>query len=190
MNNQQVKQDQSQTQYASNFNEMNEPSIVKLRLSTDLDIYKFECFLRGKEVREVTDPDDVSKTQLVTFDKGEPLANDHGVNQIISLFSKVANPNVVQGNFWEETQYYNYVYMVEVNVLCDLVNKAPHWGIRTNDVKVIHDMFLLYIVPYMTRAYKNLERESLTGGMRPVGHIEGGNTQVQGSTGRKGWFGS
>ena len=174
-----VRQDNKQMRYTSNFDELNTPDIIELRLSTERDIARFESFLRGEELIRIADPEDASKTIIQAIDRGEALANNHGVNQIISLFSKIANPNVVQANFSERRDYDSYIFEVDTGFLADLIIKAPEWDIKTNNIGVIHDMFIFYVIPYMSRAFQNKEREHLSGGMRPAEFVSGDSRQGQ-----------
>lgn len=133
------------------------PSFVESRINTAPLLESIELYLKGKQKQTVQLENGMVVTQLVQV--GRPLANEIGINNILSSIQMRINTHTVQGNFDNE-RYEDYKYHTRREIASDLVRNSPDWGVRDGDLlKIINDIMGL-LIPFMTRLLQNKERES------------------------------
>lgn len=145
-------------------------SALQIRLDTDAVLVKIEDFLRGS--RKVVEKD-MESGQMVYKDVsfGKPLANEMGIQKIISFLHMVINPQTVQGNI-EDEDARQIAKDVKIDLAYELMKNSEGWGILKEDRRYINRTIEKMCFLFLTRPIDNLERESF--GMKTV---EQSNTQ-------------
>lgn len=129
--------------------------ILQIRLNTQTLIDDVELFLRGYRPVATGDPENpVSVTKI-----GEPLANNMGVQGILSFMIMAVNTHTVQGNYTEE-RYVDTIVWIRKELAYILTLNTEKWGISTYNRVLICDSLMNLIKPFLSRLIANKERES------------------------------
>lgn len=168
-NKQQSDQNQQTDSFQYDYENYRDPSALQLRLSCQDSYDRFQLYLRGKTVKEVSDPESPTKTVRRVIKTGEPLCNEDGVREIMGMFEGVVNTNNVQGN-WKEGAYYDYLQRLHRRFALALSVNGKKWACREHRKSII-SKFILQVIPFLTRPIDNLERDSYEN----IKHIESSN---------------
>ena len=122
-----------------------------------------ELFLRGK--RLMVEQDQTTGelvTRSVTI--GDPLANDMGIQGVLSWVSLIINPHVVQGNY-DMDRYVNHCCDIRKEFAYILTLNTVKWNINPYNRVLICDGIMNLIKPFISRLIANKERESYSNTM-------------------------
>lgn len=172
----------STTQNNKGFNTMN---VLSIRLETSQLIENIEMFLRGSLI--IIKQDEHGKITSQKVNRGEPKANDKGIQSILNWIQLILNPQVVQGNFAVDgpshsTMYEEYIYHVRIDLTFMILINSYNWEISDEDIEMMVDSIMNAIEPFMTRLIDNKERESYS---ETIKHVESNNTKDSQSGGFK-----
>ena len=92
---------------------------------------------------------------------GEPLANNVGVQKIMTFLSAIISPSVVSGNFKEE-YYHGYIADFEDTFSKMLIKNRIEWDMKISDCSSIYEPILFLVIPFMSRLINDGERKSMT----------------------------
>jgi len=138
---------------------------LEIRLQTSEILKKIELYLRGKRQVEKYDG---KTTQIEDLVYGEPMANELGIQSIMSFVELLINPHAVQGNFTKEAHYHMYVSEVHEGLIQNIMINRDKWNIEINQIGCVVDAIMNFVQPFYTRLINNKERESYTDTMRSV----------------------
>ena len=139
---------------------------LDIRLQTQELLRKIELFLRGK--RQVERHNDSGQTIIEDLVYGKPMANEIGVQALMSQLETKINPHTVQGNFPKESYYHNFIQELNESLVTNIIINRKEWGIAINMVNYIVDTIIEMSQPFFTRLLFNKERESYTDTIRSV----------------------
>jgi hypothetical protein len=135
----------------------NSASIVDKRLNTETLLFEMYKFLSGVSMEY--EADDRGNIKKVMKQFGTAVANQVGIQKIMSHLNSIINSSGVQGNF-DRMQYDLYVKHAHRRLAKLLVVHSTEWGINTANVGDICGVFSNLIRAFMTRPIDNKERES------------------------------
>ena len=146
---------------------------LQIRLETSQIIENVEMFLRGAII-VVKQDDETGKISTQRADRGQPKANDLGIQSLLNWLQLILNPQVVQGNFpvdspSHSSMYEDYVYNVRIDLSSMIITNCYNWGIIDEDIEMLIDSIMNVVEPFMTRLIDNKERESY---VDTIKHIE------------------
>ena len=136
---------------------MNDSNMAVLRLDTNPLLTQIEAHLRS--AKPVYRADEYGNTEVQYQTVGEALANDFGINIIMSICRMHINSQVVQGNFNKDEFWESTAEFIE-NFAQSVITNRHNWGIKINNVKTIIDNVSMVIEKFASRTVNNLERES------------------------------
>lgn len=156
--NNQPQQQQDNSNISSNMGNT-DFSALQLRLDTQNLHGKIYNFLRGTTSLERYD----AQSGVIFMEeviKGKPLANDEGIQNILSCVIAIANNHTVQGNT-TIAQLNDFMHFFELQLGVEFMKNCDSWGIerrnRTHIFYTISNMFYLFL----TRTLDNEERKTL-----------------------------
>lgn len=153
----------SETSYNTSTGQDGQMSALRTRLDTRPLVEDLEMYLSGTIITIVqTDAGYVQKRKQLS----KPKANSAGIHGILSYVGNVLNPQVVQGNFDDKEEMKQYIFLYEENLSILLMTNLDNWKIDEHDFMGIVDTIINAIHPFITRLYKNKERESYALTMR------------------------
>lgn len=142
--------------YQTNAAQLENPTLVSLRLDMERTINKVEDFLSAKRVKyKIVDNEVIEEVERI----GQPLANEQGINQILNIIFMRINTHVVQGNF-TENHYYDFIERARKEIAEQVVINAHDWEIKDNHLNLVIDTITSFIEPFMSRLINNEERKS------------------------------
>lgn len=171
---------QNQDRYQIYNDDYRTPSALELRLSTREICERFELFLRGKIIKERSDPENPSKVITEIIKTGEPLGNDEGIRNIVGIFEGIVNTANVQGNY-KVSDYYRYMTSIHQKLAYAFTVNGHKWKIEKHRQTIL-DKFILQISLFLTRPIDNKEREGYTN----IKHLE--NNTINNQAARNGLF--
>jgi len=163
--------------FSSTSEQFNNPSAIDIRLNASKEIlYELERNLRGADLVYRTDEN--GNTTQVVNQFGKPIANNEGIQKIMSILRAIINPGTVQGNF-KEDYFQSHIAFLERD-LCDtlLINQYV-WEMEIKDIHSFHFTAINLIIPFFSRLINNEERKS----MSITTHTQESNTVQNGSQG-------
>lgn len=111
-----------------------------------------------ERIRIVKNDNITYKNKPVPLAEGiEPLANDLGISQIMSLCRTFLSAPLVQGNF-DKDGYHNQMLSLSVKINRAVFSNRINWGIKVQDVSLILTILEESISIFLTRTINNLER--------------------------------
>lgn len=157
---------------------------LQIRLQTNELIENIEMFLRG--TMTITEQDESGNIFTRQILKGQPKANDLGIQSLLNWIQLILNTQVVQGNFPSESKgrsdmYTMYIYNVRMDLAHTIILNCYNWEIEDDDITMIIDSILNAVEPFMTRLIDNKERESYDATVKHVEH----STLKEGQSGFK-----
>lgn len=138
---------------------------LEIRLQTADILNKIELYLRGKRQKESYED---GKTIIEDIVYGAPMANELGIQSIMSFLELLLNPHTVQGNFKTESHFNGYIQEVHEGLIQNIIINRDKWDITINQVSCIVDGIMNFVQPFYTRLLDNKERESYTDTLRSV----------------------
>lgn len=136
---------------------------IKLRLDTQKLHQDFLNFLQG--TRTIIEYDEETQTYTETTQAiGEPLANEEGVQALLSFVISIVNPHTIQGNT-DKPDYHKILHGMELGLAARLTLNYEAWGIETANRDQIIDTIMYMIQLILSRTIGNLERESYSVGI-------------------------
>lgn len=139
----------------------NQPQVdsnaLLIRLDTQRLMDDIELFLRGK--RYVVTEGATGEIKQEILEVGDALANDCGIQGILSFVGMVVNPHTVQGNY-EREQYYEEIARVRRGLAYIMTLNTNKWGITNYNRILIQTSIMNLVKPFMSRLIANKERES------------------------------
>lgn len=148
---------EGQTSYASNNFGYNTDSILRIRLDTQQVIQQIEYFLKGKITRVTFDEQQQPIEKEIKI--GTELANEQGIQAILSFATSVINPQVVQGNYEWDT-WREEISWCREQLAKDVFVNHDDWGIDPKNINLICNTVMNSIKPFLTRLVNNEERKS------------------------------
>jgi len=146
--------------YTTNNSEYTNASAIDIRLKTDYLLTQIEKQLRGSSQIVVYD-EETGKQSIEKHDFGKPLANNEGVQEIMSFISGIVSPSSVSGNF-KEDYFHDYIQDFE-NTFCKmLVKNRLRWEMTISGLTSVYNSILFLIIPFMSRLINDGERKSLS----------------------------
>lgn len=132
---------------------------MSMRLDTRPFIKDFENFLRNKRTILVQDKNGQVSENEVTL--GPPLATEVGIAGLSNMLQMRFNQHLAQGNFKTDFSYRDWISSVRENISIAVIDKAPDWGVRDSDVRMIIDNMMDPVEIFATRPIDDKEREHL-----------------------------
>jgi len=145
--------------FSSNSAEYNNATAIEIRLKTDHLLSQIEKQLRGASQILVYGEDGQAEIQQNKF--GKPLANDEGVQKIMTFVSAIVSPSVVSGNF-KEDYFHDYINDFELTFSKMLVKNRHRWEMQINDIDAIYNTILFLVIPFISRLINDGERKSMS----------------------------
>lgn len=149
----------------------NDFNALRIRLDTEELLNRIEFFLRGKrqQVLQTKTGDLVSQE----VGSGTALANEEGVQAIMSWVSMIINPQTVQGNFPADRHGYSItyeqsIYNFRLNFGTDIVLNMPGWDIKEENAEGIIDRVCQVVEIFLSRCIDNEERKSYSETMKSI----------------------
>ena len=132
-------------------------NLASLRLDTNPLLTQVEAHLRS--AKPFAAQDEYGNLQIKYETVGEPLANELGINVIMSICRMHINSQTVQGNFkndefWEASADFLESFSESI------VTNRHIWGIKVSNCKTIIDNVSSVVEKFHSRTIGNLERES------------------------------
>ena len=163
MEQQQEYQQQSQANLIQTRKNENDFNTMRMRLDTHPLLDQIELFLRGARYTMKQDAAGTITTQKVKL--GEQLANEKGIQEIMSWCSSVINTHVVQGNFPVDKHGYSRtyekaIYDFRLAFADDLVLNIYDWGITDEQATGIIDKICFLTNSFLSRCIGDKERLS------------------------------
>ena len=90
---------------------------------------------------------------------GQALANEEGIQNILSFVVSVCNSHTVQGNT-EKNELYTLLYTVNIQLAQQLTMNANKWGIDKKNRRHIINSIVHLLHLFLSRTIDNKERES------------------------------
>ena len=134
-------------------------SAIEIRLKTDHLLAQIEKQLRGANHIMVDKGDGTFSIEKQLF--GRPLANEEGIQKIITFISTIISPAVVSGNF-KEDYYHDYIEDFENTFSRMLIKNVHRWGMKINDCESIYNSILFLVIPFISRTINDGERKSMS----------------------------
>lgn len=136
-------------------------SIAEIRLKTDVLLKEIAASLRGKriEVEQVFDGEKIFFKEK-TYDIGEPLMNNKGIQNVLMFLQSIVNPATVQGYIENHRRLDVFLQNVHYNLNWNLMNNYYKWEIIDYDMVI--DTIMAQLELFVSRTVDNLERESYT----------------------------
>lgn len=159
----------------------NSNSALQIRLNTEILLDRYELFLKGKLQQVRLDAEGRQVVQSITV--GEELANDAGVQGILSHVSSLINAQCVQGNMTRQ-QYDAFIFEVHVDICTIVMENLQRWGVHPRHYNHIIDQFMHMIIPFFTRLIDDGERGSFQNTLRTNENVHSGDNITM----RPGWF--
>lgn len=153
-----MDEEQQQQFQTSNFQQLSDPTFIKLKLDTSELLQRVEAFLSAKKVFLYRGED--GELYEESKNVGEPYANEEGVAAIMSMLDMRANNHSVQGNM-DRIEFYDFLADTRKELTRDIVLNCYKWQINDTKLNVIIDTLLGFMRAFMSRTIDNKERESL-----------------------------
>jgi len=150
-------------------------SAIEMRLDTKPLLAQIEKQLRGSSQIAVYDED--GRVKFETHEFGKPLANQIGIQKIMTFISSIVSSSVVSGNF-KEDYYHEYIQDFEETFNRMLIKGRIRWGMKIDDCDSVYNTVLFLVIPFISRLINDGERKS----MSVSTHTQETNT-VQGNQG-------
>jgi hypothetical protein len=132
-------------------------SVLQIRLNTQPILDQIHTYLSGSyKVLAVNKKGEPFEKEMKT---GEPIANQVGIQRIMSYLQSVFNPQVVQANFDRE-MYENYLSNHRRILAVDIMINLRRYGMKAKDVNGLMNLIYSLKEPFLTRPLANKERES------------------------------
>lgn len=140
-------------------------------------------------IRYILDPDPllqrlVLKLSRIRFNKetksfvrvGDPLCNDEGINNLLSLLDVSSDKGVVLSNFQQE-DIYRKMRRIGFTIVTEMVLNKERYEIREENMDLIFQMLMETAEAALRRAYKGDALKKLTGTMQRTEQV---HTQAKG----------
>lgn len=154
-----MEEDQSQI-FSANSAEYNNATAIEIRLKTDHLLAQVEKQLRGYQQIAIQSPD-TGEIEYKRQEFGEPLANDLGIQKLMTFLSTIISPAVVSGNF-KEDYFHDYIEDFEQCFSMMLVKNRLRWNMKIEDCSSIYDSVLFLVIPFISRLIGDGERKSMS----------------------------
>lgn len=141
-------------QYAKNNRDSDS---LKERLDTEGIKLKIATYLTGTMIVETYDEKTQTRKKEVKS-VGVRKVNQLGFQDIMSFVEAVVNKAVVQGNFPEIQDAYDYLIRIRKSFTIHLWINSQRFGIDVQDFRGILNEIFALIEPFMTRTIKDGER--------------------------------
>ena len=141
----------------------NEFNVMQIRLETNALIKSIERYLRGAEIAYIENIETHQMSaQKVSF--GYPLANEKGIQSIISWISMHINPHTVQGNFLTRNgfseEFQEFMFHFHTDFAEHLMNNMYIYEIEETEYSGIVTIIRNMVERFLSRSIGNLERAS------------------------------
>lgn len=135
-----------------------EPNVLQYRLDTDGLIDKIKAFLAGGRI---TYEKDIETGHIKSrfIKEGKPIANDLGVQSIVSWIAIQVNSAVVQGN-WKEDRFNVFLESTHKELAKNLLVNSPRYNIDPQDRSFIVSGIMGLFEMFVSRLLDNAERDS------------------------------
>ena len=154
-----MDQENDQIFSSNNSDQYNSPSAIEMRLDTKPLLSQIEKQLRGATSVLVYEADGTPKYETHTF--GEPLANDVGIQKIMTFISSIVSSSVVSGNF-KEDYFHDYINDFEDTFSKMLIKNRLRWGMKIDDCDSLYNTILFLVIPFISRLINDGERKSMS----------------------------
>lgn len=141
---------------------IHDTSYMKLRLDTQALHKKILNFLEGK--RSIVSYNNNTGEWVEGEEKnGEPLANERGVQSILSLVIMLVNEHTIQGNTKDKQDLNTHLYYIEDTLNDSIARNWKYWGIDKRMRDYLIDCIMHFVSLVLSRTIGNKERESYSG---------------------------
>ena len=133
-----------------------EPNVLQYRLDTNELLTRIEVFLSGHKLiyKQME-----GGLQAVKIRQGDPVANETGVQSLVSWLGMQLTPQTVQGYFDDE-QYFDFLERTRKELARIILNNAPYWGVQRDNRKLIISSIMNMLEMFVSRTKDNTERGS------------------------------
>jgi len=160
---------QEQIKYQTTNDAYIEPNILQLRLDTRDLLDNIKSFLKGGRI--VYQQDATGRIDAKFISEGSALANDMGVQSVVSWISMQLNPSTVQGNI-SFNQYLSFLERTRKRLAKNLLINSPRYDIERQDRAFIIDAIMNMLELFISRCLDNKERESyVKGSSASIGNL-------------------
>jgi len=133
-------------------------NMLALRLDTDTVSKKIESQLRGQRLEPYKLLEN-GEMEYRILQMGEPIANELGIQKIMSQIDAVFNSQTVQGNF-NDSRYEEFIINMRTQLTREIITNLYAWGMSDVDVDGLINSMMNLIEPFMSRTLDNTERDS------------------------------
>jgi len=182
--------EQDYNQYQTHAQDMNveqftNETALKIRLDTAPLIYQLQLFLEGKNEQLAN-----QNGNLVTIlkDKGSPMANEVGIQRILSLIQTIINAQMVQGNL-KEDRYDWFMMRFRRDLNKHVFVNMYKYDVCQEEYGFIVDMICNAVELFVSRTINNKERDSYANFMSHFENATAGQSQKKDSIWNKLQFG-
>lgn len=159
MEQEQTQQPQSQEYRGTSYNTgYLSASALQLRIDTQETLEAIENNLRGE--RQI-----IQNGNIKTVPWGKPLANDNGIQSIITIVRSVINKDTVQGNL-EPEEIDRLIKDMKIDLAYQMAISCKEWGVARDNRRYIVRTIEKMAKMFLSRTKGNKERESY--GMKTV----------------------
>lgn len=150
---------------------INDFNALKIRLDTQPLIDRLEVYLKGEKEGIVQDEE--GNIRNIKVEVGKPLANQKGIQNIMSWVMGIVNTQTVQGNFPVDKHGYSFNYEQEICEFreqfgFDLVLNIYEWEVNEDEAEGIIDRACQTVRVFLSRCIGNEERKSYGETMRTI----------------------
>lgn len=140
-----------------NVEQFTNETALRIRLDTTQLKYQLQMFLEGKQ--ESIQRNNMGNLITVTKNRGTPMANDIGIQRIMSFFETAVNSQVVQGNL-QDDQYEWFMQRCRQDLNRHIFVNMYNYDISQEQYGLIVDMICNTIELFISRTIRNEERKS------------------------------
>jgi len=165
-----AEETQTQSSQAALNKARNEYSALKMRLDVQHLHEKIEYFLRGYQynIKLIDGRPNVEKVKM-----GEQLANEKGIQNIMSWITMSINTQTVQGNFPADKHGYSVTYeqaikSFRLNFGDNLILNLYKWDVDEDQAEGMIDRICFMFEAFLSRCIENKERESYSETIRTI----------------------
>jgi len=144
---------------SSNNSDYNNATAIEIRLKTDHLLAQIEKQLRGYTLVAVYNEEGQVKHEKQVF--GDPLANNTGIQEIMTFIWAIISPPVVSGNF-KEDYFYDYIQDLEDTFSKLLIKNRIQWEMAIKGCNLVYNTFLFLVIAFISRLINDGERKSMT----------------------------
>ena len=133
-------------------------SALQLRLDTQKLHKDIWNFLKGSIIIQTYNPN-TQESNEVELQSGHALANEEGIQNILSFIVGTCNSHTVQGNT-DKAELYEILYTMNIQLAQMLTMNSTKWGIDKKNRRHIINTLIHMLHLFLSRTINNEERKS------------------------------